>query len=447
MQRILNKKSILSFILMAVIIFSMFLPAVTAKADEEDGYYSDFTINYETGYVSQLMNQMIECTESNSEDLLDILDQVTEYTNITAYIFNYGNHDSNQAYSDDEFSYCELDPEKYGNTGIYIFAEPYNEFFKVHAYGYAEKVLSNEELEEIAEESSEMLLDGQDVYETLNYLFDEICQYVTFSYEDMQDDSAVAAMGSSFSGDLKKTVVNSGDSGSKYPNNIYIHDESGLLSDADKAALLNDMEPITQFGSVLFYTTDTNNYGTTEKLAEEAFYQYFADGQSATAFVIDMDRREVFIYSDGVILRDLSESKATTITDNVYTYLGDGEYYEGSKKAFEQINAVLEGKRIPETMKVVCNILIAMNLGFLICYIVASKTSKTVGSETGVLEYAKVQISSVNPFKKLTHTTKTYIPPASSSGGSYRGGGHSGGGSHHSGGGGGHHGGGGGHRF
>lgn len=247
-----------------------------------------------------------------------------------------------------------------------------------------------------------------------------------------------------YAGDLKRTVYNRDESGNLSGNDVYIHDEAGLLSDDEEERLMMVMEPITRFGSVVFYSTANNPYSDTVIMAENVFFRYFDYYESATMLFIDMDRREVAIYSDGDISKNISSSKSTTITDNIYTYLGNGEYFEGSKIAFEQINALLEGRRIPETMKVVCNILIALNIGFIICYIIASKTSKTESSEYLIMSTAKKDVRSNNPNQKFLRTTKTYIPPASSGGGGSHGGGGSRGGGF---GGGGHHGSSGSHRF
>lgn len=247
-----------------------------------------------------------------------------------------------------------------------------------------------------------------------------------------------------YAGDLKRTVYNRDESGNLSGNDVYIHDEAGLLSDDEEERLMKVMEPITRFGSVVFYSTANNPYSDTVIMAENVFFRYFDYYESATMLFIDMDRREVAIYSDGDISKNISSSKSTTITDNIYTYLGNREYFEGSKIAFEQINALLEGRRIPETMKVVCNILIALNIGFIICYIIASKTSKTESSEYLIMSTAKKDVRSNNPNQKFLRTTKTYIPPASSSGGGSHGGGGSRGGGF---GGGGHHGSSGSHRF
>ncbi|MGN0341244.1 MAG: TPM domain-containing protein [Roseburia sp.] len=219
-----------------------------------------------------------------------------------------------------------------------------------------------------------------------------------------------------------------------------IEDEAMLLTAGEQAMLATEMQEATAYGNLMFVTTDYNpNYG------DDATYEYAADTledrygyESSTIFLIDMDERMIYIYSIGQNYKTISKSRANTITDNVYTYASDAEYYSCASKAIDQITTVLSGGRIAQPMKYISNAFLALILALFINFIVVRMVSKAKKpSRDELLEgvFAKCTIS--NPNASMVNQTRVYDPPSSSSGG---GGGHGGGG-------GGHHGGGGGHRF
>ena len=224
------------------------------------------------------------------------------------------------------------------------------------------------------------------------------------------------------------------------PENNYeviIQDEADLLTDYEETQLLEDMKPITEYGNVAFVSIDYNpNYSTDAYVRE--YYRSVFGRDSGIVFIIDMDERYIWIHSDGAIYKRVTTSYANTITDNVYDYASDMEYYECASKAYEQIYTVLEGGRIAQPMKYICNLLLAVILALLINFMIVmwySRSRKASTSEllTGI--YHNVDIA--NPMVTHTHQTKRSSPQSAGGGGGRSGGG----------GGGGRSGGGGGHRF
>lgn len=221
-----------------------------------------------------------------------------------------------------------------------------------------------------------------------------------------------------------------------------IQDDAMLLYSAEKAQLATEMEEATAYGNLMFVTTDYNpNYGN------DASYEFAADTledrygvESSTIFLIDMDERMIYIYSVGKNYKVISDSRADTITDNVYTYASDEEYYKCASVAIKQITTLLSGGRIAQPMKYISNALLALILALFINYLVLRMVSKAKRpSRDELLEgiFAKCDVQNIR--SAMVNQTRVYDPPSSSSSGG--GGGHSGGG------GGGHSGGGGGHRF
>ncbi len=208
---------------------------------------------------------------------------------------------------------------------------------------------------------------------------------------------------------------------------VYISDDADLLTEQEEKELEQVMQPITEFGNVAFKTT-ANNASSTEYFSE-SFYKELWGRESGTIFVIDMANRYLYIYSDGAVYRTITDAYADTITDNVYTYATNQQYYQCAVKTFEQIGTVLEGGKIAQPMKYASNAFLAVIISFIILYFwvkivsVAKKPSKTellLGMQT------LQSMGAVHA--QFTHETKTYSPQSSGGGGGSSGGGGGGGG-------------------
>ncbi len=221
------------------------------------------------------------------------------------------------------------------------------------------------------------------------------------------------------------------------PDNGYevlIYDDADLLTDSEEARLAEDMEPITQYGGVAFVSIDVNTVGTTAAYAKDVYATFFGSS-SGTVFLIDMDNRVIYIHSNGRIYKTVDTAYANTITDNVYEYASDGDYYKCASTAYKQIYQILQGGTIPQPMKYICNGLLSLIIGFTITFfIVKSSSRKRAPKDSEVLNAIFTKCDVIDPYAQFTYQTSRYSPPSSSSGGG-GGGGHGGGGG---GGGGGH---------
>ncbi len=221
---------------------------------------------------------------------------------------------------------------------------------------------------------------------------------------------------------------------------IYLSDEEDLLSSDEEKDLIEAMKPVTVYGNAAFISAYSS--GTTaQSLAFDAYDALFSKA-SGTLFLIDMDDRKLWIESDGAIYEKITTEKANTITDNIYRYASDGDYAVCVITGFEQIVRVLENKPIPQSMKYICNMFLAMilalMLNFVFAYLSRVRNKVTQSALLGAMEY-HFSVSNLKSKKVSSH--KTYAPRSSGSDGG-SGSSHSGGG-----GGGGHSGGGGGHGF
>lgn len=217
---------------------------------------------------------------------------------------------------------------------------------------------------------------------------------------------------------------------------VILEDDADLLDEEEETQLSSKMQEITAYGNAAFKSVSYNDRSAS--YFADTYYHKLFGTQSGTLFLIDMDNREIYIFSDGANYKTITASYANTITDNVYRYASKGDYYSCAYKAFEQIGSLLSGRKIAQPMKYISNLLLALILAALINYFIVMTMSGTAKpSKKEILGAASTGFKFTDPYARKTHQTKTYSPQSSGSSG----GGHSGGG------GGGHSGGGGGHRF
>ena len=291
--------------------------------------------------------------------------------------------------------------------------------------------------------SSNVKADDDFIGDLWDFIDDISTDYDDYDYDDYDDyDYSYDDDYNTSSSTGTTNTVNTGSGITKdNPQSGYtamVYDLAGLMSQTECKTLLEEVYQYTEFGDMVVLTTNENPYGNSESATDaycEAFYQKYSKKANCVIFCIDMRTRYILVYSAGSVVEDnLTRSKCDTITDNVYSYASDKDYYQCASKAYDQIGRVLQGMYIAQPMKVVSNLFIAFVVGFVIMYLIAvgkSKVSKTSDSE--LLKYAAVSFNANNPNDVVTGTTKTYVPRSSGSGGGRSGGG-GGGHSHSSGG-------------
>ncbi len=220
---------------------------------------------------------------------------------------------------------------------------------------------------------------------------------------------------------------------------VWIRDDAQLLDEDEEQELAQQMQGITAYGNAVFKTTDSGVWDTAS-YAEE-YYREKIGTASGMLLLIDMDNRMIWIHCDGAVYQVITKSYANTITDNVYRYASDSDYYECAAQAYGQALTLLEGDRIAQPMKYISNALLAVILALLLNYgLVCLFTGKRKPARRELLGNAGNYFRYTEPQAFFVRESRTYNPTSSGSGGSSGGGG---GGSSS----GGSSGGGGGHRF
>jgi len=216
---------------------------------------------------------------------------------------------------------------------------------------------------------------------------------------------------------------------------IILEDDAGLLTEQEKTALIKEMQEITLYGNVAFVTIQRNEEVSTDRFIQNYYRKQFGEA-SGIVFLIDMDYRKIWIHSNGRIYQTVTSSYANIITDNVYTYASDREYYQCASIAFSQVLSLLKGEKIAQPMKYISNFCLAVVLAFLINYFIVMSYSKSKkSSQRELIHEIPMQFQLNHPKAQFIRQTKHYSPVSTRSSSS---GGSSGGGGHSSGGGGGH---------
>lgn len=221
---------------------------------------------------------------------------------------------------------------------------------------------------------------------------------------------------------------------------IELHDDASLLEESELRALAENMKGLTKYGSVGFFTSDTEGFRTSElahSLYDEYLWKQSSGTESGTMFLIDMANRKIYIYSNGVIYKTITNAYANTITDNVYKHATRGDYYKCAREVFLSEQTLLEGRKIAQPMKYVSNLFLALALAILINYILVKLFSRAKSPSDREMLAAIAATQRMNHVDvQFDRETKTYSPQSSGGGGGGRsgggGGGSSGGGGGHS---------------
>ena len=208
---------------------------------------------------------------------------------------------------------------------------------------------------------------------------------------------------------------------------MIIEDEADLLSSDEEDMLFGIMEELTEYGHIALITVDYNPYHDTETYCNVLYDDYFGH-ESGTLFMIDMYQRYIYLLNDGYNKRVITNAYSLTITDNVYQYASDEDYFTCAYEAFDQVSTLLHGGRISQPMKYICNALLSLIIGFIITYVIVKIVHKNkVAHQEDVLNsiFAKTRIR--NPQYTFVHQTRRYSPQSSGSSGGGGGGGGGGG--------------------
>lgn len=388
-------KKYLKFIFIIVALFSISF-TLNVKAEEES---TPTEVRY-ISYVDDEANMYSRETEEKFQKQTETFTKYG-YFGIKTVI----RHDNSlKEYAEEYYK------ERFGeSSGTILVIDWHTRELCIYSSGYSHTIITDEEAERIINETKESFKGNELPNGTSKVLY-EIYKLYNPTSEVIEETI----------GDFK----------------LIIEDEAKLFTEQDITRLQDKMTALTKYGHIALHTVPVggNNYSSTADYAENYYHNKFGT-ESGTVFIIDMDKRMIYIFSDGENYNVITDSKADIITDNIYKYATNKDYYSCANTAFDQINTLLDGGKILEPMRHISNIFVAIILGFFVNFLIVSSNAKIKkASAQNVLSKCDVDVKASNITGKKTGTHRVYSPQ--SSGGSSGGGGGGGGG--HSGGGGGH---------
>lgn len=222
---------------------------------------------------------------------------------------------------------------------------------------------------------------------------------------------------------------------------VLIEDDENLIDESKIKSLAKEMSKLTEYGNIAFKSTSVTT-SSTEYYARNYYHDKFGT-ESGTLFLIDMNNRKIYIFSDGYNYKYITKDKSLIITDNTYKYASRGDYYTCSVEAYKQMGIVLSNGKIAEPMRYISSFIIALIVSCFICYAKVFYDSKNkVASNKEILKSCDINYIIKDITVRETGQESEYSPVSDYDGGSSSSGGGSSGG-----GGGGSSGGGGGHSF
>ncbi len=213
---------------------------------------------------------------------------------------------------------------------------------------------------------------------------------------------------------------------------VVLEDRQNLFDDSGETEIIEEAKQITNYANILVLTDSTDYYQTN---AENSLIEAFGSSEDSVIFYIDMNPgdRHIYIYSLNGAYKLLTSGKAYTITDTTYKYASRGEYEECAIASLEQICTVLQNGHIPQPMKWIGCLMIALALSSVIMFFILQRViGKNDEIELQPLHNLRTNGTEINYI--ITHTDRHYSPRSSGSsgGGGGGGGGSSGGGGGHS---------------
>ncbi len=127
-----------------------------------------------------------------------------------------------------------------------------------------------------------------------------------------------------------------------------VYDDAGLFDGGEYEALLEKAQSLSGSAEVdiVMVTTDDARGKTSRDYADD-YYNYNGFGPDGVLLLIDMDNRNAYISTSGIMIRYLTDARIDSILDDVVAELADGGYYSASAGFLNRIEGYL-GDGIPD---------------------------------------------------------------------------------------------------
>jgi len=206
---------------------------------------------------------------------------------------------------------------------------------------------------------------------------------------------------------------------------VLVIDNADLLTEHGEQKLAKEMEELTAYGNVIFYTTKLNKGANYQKHCENTYYKNFKQ-EPGVILQIDMGNRKITL-SASTKMEELIGSERDSIVDNIYGLATKGKYYECASLCFSQIKTVLNDGEIAHDMKYIDNGIIAIVLGLIINFFMIFALSRNSFEKEkrkllGELSFNAMPVNAVTTPGKVIRRRKPKNTGSRGGGGSFGGG-------------------------
>ncbi len=177
------------------------------------------------------------------------------------------------------------------------------------------------------------------------------------------------------------------------PYAIAINDEGDLLTEKEKADVLEMMRVVSKYANVGFLTHPAGRSAKySAGKAQSWGDKTFGPSEKYTVFIIDMTLRHLDIYASAPLAGVLTSEIENSIADNVYRYATRGEYGDCAVETFRLIANVLKGEEPEEEFVFRGKIRWGMSMEEVLALEGEPMHSETVGAFS-TLSFASIPIS------------------------------------------------------
>ena len=140
-----------------------------------------------------------------------------------------------------------------------------------------------------------------------------------------------------------------------------IEDELDLLTAAEERKILDEMIPLTEYGSVAFWSTREES-ADVQTQAEEKRRALFGE-ESSCIVVINKAYQQLSIQSRGQLAKVITSARAGRIAARGSTDLTRGQTYNAVSEAFSQIGTLTGSSKAAAHLRVFCNLFLSLMIG------------------------------------------------------------------------------------
>ena len=140
-----------------------------------------------------------------------------------------------------------------------------------------------------------------------------------------------------------------------------IEDELDLLTAAEERKILDNMIPLTEYGSVAFWSTREES-ADVQTQAEEKRRALFGE-ESSCIVVINKAYQQLSIQSHGQLAKVVTSSRAGRIAVRGSTDLTRGQTYNAVSEAFSQLGTLTGSSKTAANLRVFCNLFLSLMIG------------------------------------------------------------------------------------